>query len=258
MKSLRPRIIPVLLLKGTGLYKTVRFKNPVYVGDPINTVKIFNEKEVDEIVLLDITATASGKEPNYEKIAEIASEAFMPMAYGGGVKSVDQAKRILASGFEKVVLNSAAVDSPGLISDLALAVGNQSVTISLDIKKSLFGSYQLVWCNGEKARKGSVIEFAREFARLGAGEIMVHFVDRDGSMRGYDCEFISELCSAVSVPVIACGGAGGIGDLEAGLKSGASAVAAGSMFVFQGKHRAVLISYPSPDEIDRLVDIYHV
>lgn len=257
MKSLRPRIIPVLLLKGTGLYKTVRFKNPVYIGDPINTVKIFNEKEVDEIVLLDIGATVNGAEPNYEKIGEIASEAFMPMAYGGAVRNVDQAKRILASGYEKVVLNSAAVESPEIISALASAVGSQSVTISLDVKRNFFGSYQLAWRNGEKTRKGSVIEFAQEFERLGAGEIMVHFVDRDGLMCGYDCDFLHDICCAVTVPVIVCGGAGCIDDLALGLKSGASAVAAGSMFVLQGRHRAVLISYPNSEQIDHLVGIYN-
>lgn len=247
----------MLLLKGNGLYKTVRFKNPVYVGDPINTVKIFNEKEVDEIVLLDIGATVNAVEPNYEKIHEIASEAFMPMAYGGAVRSLEQAKRVLALGYEKVVLNSAAVESPTLVSELASAVGSQSVTMSLDVKKNFFGTYQLAWRNGEKTKKGSVVEFAQEYEQRGAGEIILQFVDRDGVMKGYDCDLLHEICSAVSVPVIVCGGAGSIDDFAMGLRAGASAVAAGSMFVFQGRHRAVLISYPTTDEIERLVGVYH-
>jgi len=240
------------LLRGNGLYKTIRYKNPVYVGDPINTVRIFNEKEVDEIVLLDFEASRDGRGPNYEKIREIASEAFMPMAYGGGVTTVEQAQRILAMGVEKIVINTASVNNPDLIRDLAATVGRQSVVVSIDVKKSLLGRYQVAWASASKTRNVHPVEWAKTVTELGAGEILVNFVDRDGTGQGYDLDLVREIANAVRVPVIACGGAGTSADLAAGLKAGASASAAGSMFVFHGKHRAVLISYPSPMEIDAL------
>lgn len=252
MSGIRPRIIPCLLLRGNGLYKTVRFKNPVYVGDPINTVRIFNEKEVDEIVLLDFEASRNGRAPDFEKIGEIASEAFMPMSYGGGVTSVEQAKCILALGIEKIVLNSAAVENPGLISELANAIGSQSVVISVDAKKNLFGRYQTSWKSLEKSKAIHPIQWAREASALGAGEILLNCVDRDGTGQGYDIDLIQELSAAISIPVVACGGAGSNSDLAAALRAGASGAAAGSMFVFHGKHRAVLISYPASEEIARL------
>ena len=252
MSGIRPRIIPCLLLRGNGLYKTVRFKNAVYVGDPINTVRIFNEKEVDEVVLLDFEASRTGRAPDFEKIGEIASEAFMPMSYGGGVTTVEQAKRILALGVEKIILNSAAVETPRLVIELATAVGSQSVVVAVDAKKNLFGRYQITWKNTEKSRATHPVQWAQEVCALGAGEILLNLVDRDGTSQGYDVELIREMAAAVSVPVVACGGAASSKDLAAALKAGASGVAAGSMFVFHGKHRAVLISYPAPEEIDNL------
>lgn len=252
MSGIRPRIIPCLLLRGNGLYKTVRFKNPVYVGDPINTVRIFNEKEVDEVVLLDFEASRNNRPPDFEKIEEIASEAFMPMSYGGGVTTVEQAKRILALGVEKIILNSAAVETPGLVSELATAVGSQSVVVAVDAKKNLFGRYQLSWKNTEKSKATHPVQWAQEVCALGAGEILLNLVDRDGTVQGYDLELIREMAAAVSVPLVACGGAASNQDLAAALKAGASGAAAGSMFVFHGKHRAVLISYPAPADIDSL------
>lgn len=252
MSGIRPRIIPCILLRGNGLYKTVRFKNPVYVGDPINTVRIFNEKEVDEIVLLDFEASRNGRVPDFEKIGEIASEAFMPMSYGGGVTTIEQVKRILALGVEKIILNSAAVETPGLIREMAAAVGSQSVVVAVDAKKNLLGRYQTTWKNTEKSKAIHPVQWAKEACALGAGEILVNAVDRDGTGQGYDLELIREMAAAVSVPVVACGGAASNKDLAAALKVGASGAAAGSMFVFHGKHRAVLISYPAPAEIDNL------
>lgn len=252
MSGIRPRIIPCLLLRGNGLYKTVRFKNPIYVGDPINTVRIFNEKEVDEVVLLDFEASRNNRPPDFEKIGEIASEAFMPMSYGGGVTTVEQAKRILALGVEKIILNSAAVETPQLVSELATAVGSQSVVVAVDAKKNLFGRYQTTWKNTEKSKATHPVQWAQEVCALGAGEILLNLVDRDGTSQGYDLELIREMTTAVSVPVVACGGAGSNKDLASALKAGASGAAAGSMFVFHGKHRAVLISYPAPAEIDSL------
>lgn len=252
MSGIRPRIIPCILLRGNGLYKTVRFKNPVYVGDPINTVRIFNEKEVDEIVLLDFEASRNGRVPDFEKIGEIASEAFMPMSYGGGVTTVEQVKRILALGVEKIILNSAAVEAPGLIREMAAEVGSQSVVVAVDAKKNLLGRYQTTWKNTEKSKAIHPVQWAKEACALGAGEILVNAVDRDGTGQGYDLELIREMAAAVSVPVVACGGAATNKDLAAALKVGASGAAAGSMFVFHGKHRAVLISYPAPAEIDNL------
>lgn len=253
---LRPRIIPVLLLKGNGLYKTVRFKNPVYVGDPINTVKIFNEKEVDEIILLDIAASVEGREPNYERIGEIAGEAFMPLAYGGGVRNVEQAQRILALGVEKIVLNTIAVEDPEFIKKLSMAVGSQSVVVSVDVRKTLFGKYQIAWKNGQETRSQSPVEWAQQVSQFGAGELLIHCIDRDGVMQGYDIELIEKVSRSVSVPVIGCGGAGSVSDLADVLHAGASA-AAGAMFVFQGKHRAVLISYPDAVEIEKLNPVQH-
>lgn len=256
MSFVRPRIIPVLLLTDGGLYKTSRFKEPIYVGDPINTVKIFNEKEVDEIVILDIKATADKRCPNYERISEIASEAFIPLAYGGGIRTVDQAKRILALGVEKVVINSAAIERPEFISELAQAIGSQSVMVSVDVKKNMFGKYHVFSKSDEFLKGISYIQWVRKACDLGAGEILIQSVDRDGTKQGYDQGLIKSVISSVDVPVIACGGASSLGDLFDALNLGASAAAAGAMFVFQGRHNAVLISYPSPSEIESLSSKY--
>jgi cyclase len=247
-----PRVIPCLLLKNNGLYKTVRFKEPRYVGDPINAVRILNDKEVDEIVFLDIEAARQKRSPNFDLIADIASEAFMPFAYGGGVTSVEQARRLFGIGVEKVVLNSSAVHTPGLVSDVSTIAGASSVVVSLDVKKSWLGRY-IVWTNAGTVNSGlDPAELALDMERRGAGEILLTSIDRDGVMGGYDLDLISLVASRVSIPVIACGGAGSLTHFSEALDRGASAVAAGSMFVFHGKHRAVLITYPDGQKLELL------
>jgi len=242
----RIRVIPSLLLSGDGLVKTVRFQKPVYVGDPINTVKIFNEKEVDEIAVLDIGATRNGREPNFEKIAEIAGECFMPMAYGGGITSVAQMRRILLSGVEKVILNSIVFRQPQLIRAAADQFGSQSVVVSIDAKPGWFGRYQTRSHGGTVRHSVDPVTAAVEAVRQGAGEILLNSVDRDGTYLGYDTDLLRKVTSAVCVPVIACGGARNVQDFVAAVRDGgAAAVAAGSMFVFHGVHKAVLVNFPS-------------
>ena len=249
---LRTRVIPCLLLSGDGLVKTVQFSNPKYIGDPINAVKIFNDKQVDEIALLDISASKKGCEPNFEVIKKIASEAFMPFSYGGGISSVDQASEILKIGAEKVILNSAFEANPQLIGKIAERFGTQAVVVSIDVKKNFLGSYKLYSAKESKIIKGNVVDSIRAAEALGAGEIILNSVDCDGMQSGYDLELIKTCTTTLSIPVIACGGAGTQNHFKQAVKAGAAAVAAGSMFVFQGKHKAVLISYPSPIELDQL------
>ena len=247
---LHKRVIPCLLLRNLGLVKTVQFKNPTYLGDPINIVKIFNEKEVDELVFLDITATPDGKPPAFEKLKEISDECFMPLGYGGGIRKIDDIQRILTSGVEKVIINTHAATTPSFIEEAAKLAGSQSIVVSIDVKKSFFGKYEVYTHGGRKKTPLDPVEHAVHMQDMGAGEILVNSIDRDGTMKGYDVELIKKISSAVSVPVIACGGAARVDDFVQAVKvGGASAVAAGSMFVFQGKHRAVLISYPSYDEL---------
>lgn len=239
------RVIPILLLKNRGLNKTVKFKSPKYVGDPINAVKIFNEKETDELVLLDYNASVEGRKPDYKLIEEIAGEAFMPMGYGGGIKSLDDAKRVFDCGFEKVILNSALYKNPELVEEIAGIYGAQSVVGSIDVKKNLFGKNKAYSLSGSKNTGYDPVEWAKELERLGVGEIVLNSIDRDGTWEGYDLELLQRVTENVKVPVIACGGAGSVDDLKAGVGAGASAVAAGSMFVFQKKGKGVLISFPT-------------
>lgn len=247
---LRPRVIPCLLLRRGGFYKTIRFKDAIYLGDPINILKIFNEKRVDEIMVLDIGATTSGQGPNFSLLRDFASECFMPMGYGGGIHSFDQAKALFQLGIEKICLNTAAVQQPALVTELARNFGSQSVMISIDVKRKLMGGYCLMLNNGTKKTGRSPLEFAREMQERGAGEILLNSVDRDGSMSGYDLDLIASVARGVSIPVIACGGAAGLEDFRLAIgDAGASAVAAGSFFVFQSKKRGVLISYPPPEVI---------
>lgn len=246
----KARVIPVLLLKGKGLVKTVKFKNPVYVGDPVNAIRIFNDKGCDELMLLDITATAEGREPNFRLIEEIASECFMPLGYGGGVRTVEQMGRILHSGVEKICINSAALSDPDLVRKGAERFGAQAIVVSIDVRKKLFGGYEVYGRSGGKGTGKNPIEYARAAVAAGAGEILINAIDRDGTGIGYDLDLVRSVAEAVDVPTIACGGAGGISHMREAVMTGhASAVAAGSMFVFHGKHRAVLISYPSSAEI---------
>ena len=249
------RVIPCLLLSGRGLVKTVRFKDAKYVGDPRNAVKIFNEKEVDELVVIDIMATRSGTRPSFDLIREIVSEAFMPMAYGGGLRSIEDVRVLLQIGIEKAVVSAAAVDDPTFVSALADAFGSQSVVICLDVMKTRLGRYELTTHGGTKKAAQDPIRFAAEMERRGAGEIIVNSVDRDGTMSGYDVDLIRAVSSAVNIPVIACGGAGRLEDFREAVRSGgASGVAAGSLFVYHGKHRAVLISYPSQADMKRIFE----
>jgi imidazole glycerol-phosphate synthase subunit HisF len=249
---LKTRVIPALLFKDQGLVKTVQFRSPSYVGDPINAVKIFNDKEVDELVLLDIMASREGRGPSFDLIEEIASECFMPLGYGGGVRSLDDIRRILAMGVEKVILNTAAHNTPQLIDQAARAAGSQSVVVSIDAKKKLFGGYEVLTCGGTRGSGKDPVEFAREMARRGAGEIFINSTDRDGTQKGFDLELIRRMSEAVDVPVVACGGAGTLTHLREAVDAGASAVAAGSMFVYVGRHRAVLINYPQYHELEQL------
>lgn len=250
---LKNRVIPVLLLHDQGLVKTVKFKKPTYIGDPINAVHIFNDKMVDELVFLDIDASKENREPDFEILKDIANECFMPLGYGGGIKNVTQATRVLNTGFEKVILNTEAYKNPGLISDIAKETGNQSVVVSLDITKDLWGNYKIYSHTGQKLKNKSPVEWAKYFEKLGAGEIIVNAVHRDGTMEGYDLDLIRQITEVTSIPVIASGGAGNLDDFYKAINEGnASAVAAGSMFVFHGPHRAVLINYPEYKELTKL------
>jgi len=246
---LRIRVIPVLLLSGRRLVKTFKFKSRVYVGDPINTVKLFNDKEVDELVIVDIDATVCGKEPDYEYIERLAGQCFMPLAYGGGIQSAEQARRLLAIGVEKIIVNTAAANDPSLISSIAQVAGSQSVVICIDVKKNWLGKYEVKTAGGKKGEGLDPVAFAVEAVQRGAGEVIVNSIDRDGSQSGYDLDLISSVASAVAVPVIACGGANTLEDFAAAVQQGASAVAAGSMFVFHGPHRAVLVNFPRRDDL---------
>jgi cyclase len=244
---LYPRIIPVLLVRDKGLVKTVKFKDPKYVGDPINAVRIFNEKEADEIVVLDIDATAEGREPDYKMIENLALECRMPFCYGGGIKTIDQAMRILGLGVEKVAFSSAALGNPDLLRELSEQVGRQSVVVVLDVKKKLLGGkYSCYTHNATRNTNISPIEFAKLAQEYGVGEIVINSIDNDGEMRGYNLELIHNLKSQVTVPVTALGGAGSLDDIGALIsREKTIGAAAGSLFVFKGKYRAVLINYPS-------------
>jgi len=244
-----PRVIPVLLVSDGYLVKPVKFKGEKYIGDPINAVRIFNEKQVDELVICDIDASVKGTGVNWTLIEEVASEAFMPVAYGGGVTSATDARRIAAIGIEKVVLGSAAVSTPHVVSEVAEALGTSSTVVSVDVKQPRFGGAKTYTERGTRSTGMTPIEAATRAQQLGAGEILLSSIDRESTFAGYDLALIEQVSAAVTVPVVALGGAGSYGDLVAALDAGASAVAAGSMFVLNGKHRAVLITYPSPAEI---------
>lgn len=244
------RVIPCLLLRGRGLVKTVRYKDPTYLGDPINIVRIFNDKEVDELTFLDITASTENHQPSFELLQDIASECFIPFGYGGGVRSCDDIRRLLKIGIEKVVLNTAAIENRPLIRQAADEFGSSTIVISVDYRKNLFGKAEVYCRSGKKAAGIDPVSFAREVEQAGAGEILINAIDRDGTMQGYDVEMIKKITSSVSIPVIACGGARNIQDLASAVREGgASAAAAGSMFVFQGPLRAVLISYPTQADL---------
>ncbi len=247
---LRPRIIPCLLIDKNRLIKTLNFKDPKYVGDPLNAVKIFNEKTVDELILLDISASRDGDAPNVELISKIAAECRMPLCYGGGIKSVEQAKDILSLGVEKVSLSSAAIDNSSLLENIAAEVGSQSLVVTLDVKKKRFGSgYNVYTLNGTKKHRASLFDLLSLFEQSGVGEIVINSIDNDGTMMGFDFELINQVKKAVNIPLTALGGAGKLDDFHRlHRENGIIGMSAGSFFVFKGKFRAVLISYPSPEE----------
>ncbi len=252
---LRIRVMPCLLLSGRGLVKTVRFRSPSYVGDPVNTVRIFNELEVDELVLLDIGATPEGREIQYGLLEEIAGECFMPFAYGGGVGSVEDAGRLFEVGAEKVVVNSTALENPDLITGLAKRFGSQAVVVSIDVKKDFFGRYRVFGCGGRSKSGHSPELWARRMEECGAGEILLTAIDREGTFGGYDTTLIRMVSDVLEIPVIANGGASCVEDFKKAVhEGGASALAAGSMVVYQGAGKGVLTNFPARKELNALVE----
>lgn len=250
---LQTRVIPVLLIHKKGLYKTTKFKQAKYVGDPINAIKIFNEKEVDELILLDIDASKEGREPDYKMIEKVASECFMPLCYGGGVKSIDQIRKIFSLGVEKISLNHCTLTDSRLIEEASAVFGSQSIVGTVNIKKSFFGKHKLYNHVSKKTLSKPIKTFLTELINKGVGEIFINDVDNDGVMEGFNVELLKELSSNLSVPIICCGGAGTLEHCRSVIaQTDASAVSAGSMFVFQGKHRAVLITYPERNKLDLL------
>jgi len=251
---IKPRVIPALLLKGQGLVKTVKFNEPKYLGDPINIVRIFNDKEVDELVLLDITATPEKRGPQFDLLKNIASEAFIPLAYGGGIRSMDDVRKLLSIGIEKLIMNTSAVETPSLVREVADHAGSQAAVVSMDVKKNFLGKYEVFTHCGQKKTGLDPVKHAVEMERMGVGEIIINSIDRDGMMQGYDIELVRKVADAVRVPVVACGGAGNLSHISEVIKQGhASAAAAGSIFVFQGPLRGVLISYPTPKELKEFI-----
>lgn len=244
------RVIPCLQIDRGRVVKTTRFRDPSYVGDLINNLRIFNEKEVDEIAVVDITASRNGRGPDFDLINQMASECFMPLAYGGGISSVAEIKRIIALGVEKVILNTAALENTDLIRAAADAVGSQSVVVSIDAKKGWFGGYKVFTRSGTKRVSGDLLETVDKVSAAGAGEILINAISRDGTFEGYDHELVKTVSERTSLPVIAGGGASGPEDLvRAVQQSGASAVAAGALFIYRGPHRAVLLSYPNAQQL---------
>ena len=252
---LYPRIIPCLLVHNKGIVKTVKFSEPKYVGDPINAVKIFNEKEVDELMVVDIDATRENSEPDYKMIENLAAECRMPLCYGGGIKTVEQAQKIFNLGVEKIAVSSVVCENPAFISQLAERVGNQSVVVVLDVKKKSFSSNYEIWThNATKNTKLDPVDFAKKCEALGAGEIILNSIDQDGVMKGYDFAIIDKIRNVISSPLTVMGGAGTLDDIGKLIKKyGIIGAAAGSLFVFKGKYKAVLINYPNHHEKEELV-----
>jgi cyclase len=251
---LMTRVMPCLLLKNGALVKTVKFTEPGYIGDPINAIRIFNEKEVDELIFLDITATIEKREPPYKVLSEIASECFMPVTYGGGVHDLETIHRILSLGVEKIAINSYAVENPDFVRAAADKYGSSTIVVSIDVRKKKFDRYEVFIHGGRKDSGLDPVKFAVKMEQMGAGEILLTAIDRDGTQEGYDIELIKSVTSAVGVPVIACGGAGKIDDFRAAVKEGgASACAAGSMVVYFGRNRAVLINFPEHEKLEAIL-----
>lgn len=252
---LRPRIIPCLLIQDGGLVKTVKFKDGKYVGDPINAVKIFNEKEADELIVLDIDASVNSAEPNYQQIAHLAAECRMPLCYGGGIRTAEHAKKIISLGVEKVAISSVAMENPEIVSQISKEIGRQSVVVVLDAKQHLLGSGYDVWIhNGKRNTKQNVFEVAAKMEQLGAGEIVINSIDNDGKMKGYDINLAVKLRQAVKIPITILGGAGSLSDIAKVITAcGVVGVSAGSLFVFKGPYKAVLINYPDLKQKDEMI-----
>jgi imidazole glycerol-phosphate synthase subunit HisF len=252
---LRIRIIPCLQLINQALVKTVKFGSYGYIGDPVNTVRIFNELEVDELCFLDIRATLEKRQPNLKVLSEIANECFMPLSYGGGIKDIDTAMKILSIGFEKIVINTAAVENPCLISEIARQSGNQSIILSIDVKRTFNGNYAVYSHDGSIKTKLSPVEWARKAEEAGAGELLLTSMDRDGTWKGFEIDIIRKISDSVSIPVIANGGAGNLEDIRRVVNDGkASAVALGSMVVYQQKGMGVLINLPDRILLDKILN----
>ncbi|RLE42911.1 imidazole glycerol phosphate synthase subunit HisF [Candidatus Woesearchaeota archaeon] len=250
---LKIRVIPCLLLKGLGLVKTVQFKNPRYIGDPINAVRIFNEKEADELIFLDITASEERRVISLELVSKIAEECFMPFCVGGGIRTLEDIKQLLGAGAEKVAINTFAIEHPGFIKKASTMFGAQSIVVSIDAKRRKDGSYEVYTCGGKNPTGLDPLEVALRVEKNGAGEILLNSIDKDGTMEGYDIELIKSVARKLNIPVIACGGAGKLEHFYDAVKNGgASAVAAGSLFVYHGPRRAVLINYPSKEELEKI------
>lgn len=250
MIKFRPRIIPVLLLSNQGLVKTIQFKTPSYLGDPINAVKIFNEKEVDELCLLDIEASKNGGAPDFDFLQEISSEAFMPLSYGGGITNISEIHKLFKIGFEKVILNSSFIRNPSLLIEAVHVAGSQSIVVSIDAKRNFWGKYETYICDGKENTNKSPVEVAQQAEELGAGEIIINSINADGCMNGYDRKLVKSITTAVNIPVTACGGAGNLADIKQIIHEDlAHAAAAGSLFVYYGRKKAVLINFPTEKEL---------
>jgi len=251
---LQKRVIPCLLLHKGGLYKTEKFKKPKYIGDPINSIKIFNTKEVDELMLFDIDASVQNKVPNYKMIDNIAGECFMPLCYGGGVKTIEQMKKIYSLGVEKISLSSQAVLNPSLIQEAATIFGNQAVVVTIDIKKDFWKKKKVFINNGKRNTKMNPIDFVKQMEKMGAGEVIINSIDNDGVMKGFDYEVLKELKKVINIPVVALGGAGNFSHIKEVFEfSKVDAVACGSLFVYQGPLKGVLINYPPEEKIKKLL-----
>ena len=247
----RTRVIPCLLLKNLGLVKTIQFKDPKYIGDPMNAIKIYNDFEADELVFLDINASKENRTINLEFVKKVGQEAFMPFAVGGGIKKIEHVKNVFNSGAEKVVINTAAIENPNLIKEAAEIFGSQSIILSIDAKKEK-NSYKVYTHGGTKQTNFSPSELANKMESLGVGEILINSIDQDGTMLGYDLDLIKAVSSAVNIPVVACGGAGCLQDFIKAIRAGATAVAAGSLFVYSGRNKGILITYPDKKELEEI------
>lgn len=247
---LRIRVIPTLLLRNAGLVKGEKFAGHKYVGDPINAVKIFNTKEVDELVFFDITASREHRKPNYDLLEDIASQAFMPFGYGGGLTQLEDIEKLFKVGVEKAILNTAAANNLDFVKEASSVAGSQSIVVAIDVRKSLLGKYQVYTQSGTHNTKLDPVSYAKQLEDAGAGELIICSIDREGTGKGYDTDLISRVAAAVSLPVVASGGANSLDNLREAVVAGASAVAAGNMFVFHGKHKAVLITYPEYSRLE--------